>query len=166
MSQEVDGTRAPWYKSSDPFEISSVTVKVTPEELRRRVEAFLAREKVIEEHCQKTGMSKENAEAFILGQFLERAANREDQKRLSVPFGSFALDYEDEKILRQLAERCPRLLTVGQIAGPTYLAEKTVRARLTALIKEGLAERPRGPKRGATITKKGQELLKRLPTSK
>jgi hypothetical protein len=76
------------------------------------------------------------------------------------------LDHEGEKILLRLLDLAPRLLTVRQIAGHTRVGGKTVGRRLKQLIKLELADRPQGPKGGATLTDKGIELARRLSVRK
>src|SRR5262249_1337724 len=77
-----------------------------------------------------------------------------------------ALDDEDVEILRILKKRAPMLLTVGQISVPTGICETTVAQRVKQLIAVGLATRPKGPKRGATITPEGQALLSKIVPDK
>jgi hypothetical protein len=74
-----------------------------------------------------------------------------------------SLDDEDVGILKVLKDRQLLLMTAAQIAGASHVSERTVRDRLNRLIDLGLASRPRGKKRGATITAAGIAVLEGLP---
>jgi hypothetical protein len=76
-----------------------------------------------------------------------------------------SFDEEDQRILQTLEDKSPRLMTLGQIAGHSHVSEKTVSQRLNSFIILNLASRPRGKKRGATITPEGSAVLKRLTAS-
>ncbi len=77
-----------------------------------------------------------------------------------------AIDDEDHKILRFLDNQHPKLQTLVDIEAGANVTRKTAGERLTRLIGQGLAIRPKGPNGGATITSKGVTLVaSRKPTA-
>jgi DNA-binding transcriptional ArsR family regulator len=73
-----------------------------------------------------------------------------------------ALDDEDVRILRALAEQRPTLQTPDQIETGSRVSHRTISARLQSLRKDGLVQQPKGPKSGTAITKDGLNLLKKI----
>jgi predicted transcriptional regulator len=80
--------------------------------------------------------------------------------------GNPAVDEEDERILRALAAKRPRLQTQDQIEIESNVSRRTISERMKSLLKEGLADRPKGPKSGTTITERGLNLLKQIDAAK
>lgn len=75
-----------------------------------------------------------------------------------------AIDDEDRRILRVLHKQKPRMLTICTVSENAHVGNKTVGQRLKRLIECGLAVRPQGPNRGATITDEGIKLLESITT--
>jgi hypothetical protein len=76
-----------------------------------------------------------------------------------------SVDKEDELILRALANNPCLLFTVKALwtAVKRKVSVKVIAKRLTALLADGLAARPKGQKQGATITEAGKQLVDDLP---
>lgn len=72
------------------------------------------------------------------------------------------LDEEDIAILSALASTKPRLLTLVELAADTYIGNKTLGTRVNQLIESGLVSRPKGERRGATITPTGESALESI----
>ncbi|HYV35513.1 MAG TPA: hypothetical protein VE988_07410 [Gemmataceae bacterium] len=142
----------------------SVTV-LTPEnmpDVRELGERTIAREKLLDRYCAATGTDRQQAQDFALGALLAQIAYQTQ----SPPPPDISVDDEDIGILNALHEQAPRLCTLYDLETNANVARKTAGARLKKLIDRGLATRPNGEKRGATITAEGQELLKRCPPPK
>jgi hypothetical protein len=75
------------------------------------------------------------------------------------PTSSAVVDTIDVAILRALDKYAPQLRDNYDLEGDTNTTRKTIGPRLTTLIEQGLAERPKGPRKGATITSAGKNLL-------
>jgi hypothetical protein len=74
-----------------------------------------------------------------------------------------------EVILRVLLKDRPKCFTIDAIVSECnkigeYFSDKTIRRELTLLIDLGLAARPRGKRRGATLTPAGVDLACKLET--
>jgi len=74
-----------------------------------------------------------------------------------------SLDDEELAVLRALQRAEPRLLRIIDLeADGDCPSNRIIGERVNTLIGCGLAARPKGPKRGATITQAGRDLLARL----
>jgi len=73
-----------------------------------------------------------------------------------------AVSDNEERVLMYLHDCGLRLKSQYEIAEGTRLARKTVSDCLNRLRKRGLVHRPRGPRKGETLTEKGKELTKEL----
>jgi hypothetical protein len=69
------------------------------------------------------------------------------------------LDDEDVRILNALDQNPGLLLTQVEIETRSGVSRRTVSARMSALLAEGLAEQPRGPRGGTTITELGRQVV-------
>jgi hypothetical protein len=96
---------------------------------------------------------------LALEQAVVRAKPRGGQGKPRLP--PVPVDDEDRAILTVLNKAHPNLLTCKAIetAINSNISEKTIQVRLNALIQNRLASRPKGKKRGAMITERGQEVL-------
>jgi hypothetical protein len=74
--------------------------------------------------------------------------------------GPPALKADDLKILRLLRKARPRLLKLYDLEAGSSLSRRTLSGCLQYLRDHGLAEQPRGPKSGWTITDEGVALLR------
>jgi hypothetical protein len=74
-----------------------------------------------------------------------------------------SLGTDDLRILKSLNSKAPLRRTLYDIVADTEISRKTVGIRLNKLIERNLACRPDGERKGATITDRGQEILKNLP---
>jgi hypothetical protein len=78
------------------------------------------------------------------------------------------VDDEDETILRTLRKAHPRRLTQDQIEARSQprVSRRTISARMTNLVRDGLVAYPSGRNQGATITEDGLRLLGQIDSAK
>jgi hypothetical protein len=79
------------------------------------------------------------------------------------------IDDQSFKILATLARFPGRLLTIKQLKGHLHgsgIGLQTIKRKLTGLIDNGLAARPRGERSGATITGLGLKAIEKAETEK
>lgn len=69
-----------------------------------------------------------------------------------------ALTREDDLILKRMQQSKPKLLSLYEFNG--IANRKLIGKRIERLISKGLAHRPEGPNKGATITECGSTLIK------
>lgn len=72
------------------------------------------------------------------------------------------IDGNDEKILLYLLEMYPRLRLQPEVAAGAGASRETVRKSLERLRSAGLTNRPKGERKGDSLTQKGKELAERL----
>lgn len=70
-----------------------------------------------------------------------------------------AIEDEDQRILDVLRDTAPKLLTIPEIQSGSGVGRRSVMDRVTQLIANGLACRPKGPNKGTTITPAGIGVL-------
>jgi hypothetical protein len=90
------------------------------------------------------------------------AEERTETKKPQPP----SLDGEEVIILRTLSDAAPQLCNNYYLEAKCTISRKTVGDRLRRLIELGLAHRPKGARKGTTITLQGAELLVKLPPPK
>jgi hypothetical protein len=125
----------------DP-QTGAVFYSANPEEERHNIEMF------------KTGRDYERDKLTDAAQALLSAATGQP---LTAPVESITDD--EFTVLRALNKATPRLVDVLDLSTSTRIGPKTCGKILNSLIERGYAERPRGKRKGATITSRGKALL-------
>jgi DNA-binding MarR family transcriptional regulator len=95
----------------------------------------------------------------LLGHLIEHASDAHDGNDMSS--AQVAVTYEEAGVLNCLKKRTGRLTINVDIEQETGFSKSTVSNSVNSLIEKGLAHRPSGERKGATLTAEGQ----RFPTS-
>jgi len=74
-----------------------------------------------------------------------------------------AVSKSGKLILAALLKHYPTLQSIEEIRDETDLSDRTVGPELKTLITDGLAARPKGKGKGATLTATGKALAERIP---